>query len=158
MNAAETIRLCRVISGLKPAQKFDDETPVFWHPVLEDITLTDALDAVKVLAREERFIDTSDIVQRVAIARQARAKIDADTLVPNIDPDEVEAYRAERQAIIAAAASGTLDADQYAAGGTTLTGFTPWRTREARALPEAPERLKAILGATPMRSAPGADR
>ena len=30
MNATETARICDAISQIKPAQRFDTETPAFW--------------------------------------------------------------------------------------------------------------------------------
>lgn len=144
MDIAETIRLCRVIASLKPAQKFDPETPAFWQPVVADIGLAEALEAVKQLAREERFIDTSDIVKRVTATRQTRAMAEADSLVPNVDPDDVAGFLAERRAIVAAAGAGILDAAQYAAGGITLSGAPPRRARAITAAAD-PERMVNII-------------
>jgi hypothetical protein len=45
-----------------------------------------------------------------------------DRVVPNVDPDDVEAWLAERRALIAAVAAGTVDPDAYARSGRTLTG------------------------------------
>lgn len=144
MDLPETVRLCRVIASLKPAQKFDPETPAFWQPVVADIGLAEALEAVKQLAREERFIDTSDIVKRVTSTRQTRAMAEADSLVPNVDPDDVAGFLAERRAIVAAAGAGILDAAQYAAGGITLAGGAPRRARSITAAAD-PERMVNII-------------
>jgi hypothetical protein len=143
MDLEETVRLCRVIASLKPAQHFDEDTPKFWAPVFEDTTLKDALEAVKQLARDTRFIDTSDVVKLAAVIRRSRAMSDADGLVPNVDPDDIAGYIVERRAITAAAGNGTLDAERYERGGFTLSGAAPWRPQRTW-IPDDPERVLSI--------------
>lgn len=147
MNAAETNKLCRVIAGLAPAQKFDDETPAFWCTVLADVAYADASEAVKRLARRIPFIGTADICAEVAALRKARVQAAdaADELVPNVDPDDAHAFIAERRAIMQAAADGVLDIETYAAGGFTLTGVEPRRPRAE--MTADPERADAIIRA-----------
>lgn len=155
MDIKETAKLCHVIASLKPAQRFEEKTPTWWQPVLEDIGIGEALVAVKELAREEKFIDTSDICKRVAANRSARAQADVDALVPNVDPDDVTAFVAERRALLAAAAAGLLDAAEYARGGFTLTGAPPRRARQQE-LPDDPERVLTMIEAA--TSLPRRDR
>jgi hypothetical protein len=124
MNATETTRLCKIITSLAPQQKFDDDTPAVWHAVLVDVRFSDALEAVKTLARTKPFIGTSEICSTVETIRQARVKAfdEADGVVPNIDPDQPRAYANERRAIMQAVADQTLDIQAYRLGGITLTG------------------------------------
>lgn len=105
MNATETAHLCRVVSALAPAQKFDDETPAVWHAVLVDIRLPDALEAVKLIARRERFIAPSDIAAEVARLRRERLE-HADRVLPDVDPDDVKGWLEARRAGIKALADG----------------------------------------------------
>lgn len=72
MNVAETARICRAIASMKPAQRFDDETPAFWQLVLADVRYEDARDAVVTLARGRGFIGTDDIVAEVKRVRADR--------------------------------------------------------------------------------------
>lgn len=124
MNAKETTRLCRIITSLNPAQKFDAETPGVWHAVLVNIPIGDALDAVKVIAQRSPWISTADICAEVGRIRKSRVQASkaVDELVPNVDPDDPVAFKAERLAIMRAAADGHLDPEAYAASGQTLSG------------------------------------
>lgn len=145
MNATETVRLCRIITSLAPQQKFDDDTPAVWHAVLIDVTLSDALTAVKILARTRPFIGTSEICEQVHLLRKARLE-EAAGVVPNVDPDDIPAFLAEQRAIYAAAGAGSLDTTRYGEGGWTLTGAPPRLPRRALAgAIEDPERLVSIL-------------
>lgn len=129
MNATETTRLCKIITSLAPQQKFDDDTPAVWHAVLVDIRFSDALEAVKTLARTKPFIGTSEICATVEAIRRDRVKAfdEADGVVPNIDPDRTRAYADERRAIMLAVADQCFDIEAYRRGGITLTGVTPHR-------------------------------
>ena len=124
MNPSEAVRLCTLISALSPAQKFTDETPAVWAVVLEDVTLADAMEAVKVLARRQAFIAPADIVPEAKRLRARRLE-QVGTPTPNVDPSDAPAYAAEQRALVAAVASGVMDEDGravYEAGGRTLSG------------------------------------
>jgi hypothetical protein len=125
VNTKEVTRLCRVIAAMCPAQRFDTETPATWALILAHIRYTDAQQAVVAIAARERFVSPSDIIAEVRRTRRGRLEAVADTLEPNVDPDEVATYIAEKRALLAAAADGTLDADAYRDGGYTLTGAEP---------------------------------
>lgn len=129
MDIDETTRICRLIAGLIPAQRFEEETPLIWAAVLADVRIEDGFEAVKRLARTHNFIGAKDVLDQVAAIRRARmqAADEADGLVPNVDPDDAAAFLAERRAILAATADGTLNVEAYAAGGWTLTGAPPRR-------------------------------
>jgi hypothetical protein len=129
VDATETARICRLIASLIPAQHFDDQTPLIWAAVLEGVRFEDALEGLKALARTHAFISAKDVLDQVAVIRKSRmqAAEEADGLVPNVDPDDTSAFLAERRAILAAAADGTLDIASYEAGGWTLTGAAPRR-------------------------------
>lgn len=161
MNLAETARLCAVIGGVIPQQKFEPDTPTFWQAVLDDITLTDGLEAVKRLARRQPYIGTHDICREVSVIRRARiaALDEADQLVPNVDPDDVHAFKAEQRALMAAAAAGTLDVERYAAGGFTLTGATPRRplaigADEATSAADVRDAIRSLNLPRPPRTGP----
>lgn len=159
VNLAETTKLCKILASLLPAQKFEADTPTVWCGVLDGIQYVDAIEAVTRLARRMPFIGTSEICSEVAAIRKSRVQAaDAvDELVPNVDPDDPAAYNAERRALMQAAADGSLDADEYASGGVTLTGTDPWRPRETTAISARPERVRAIIEGRPLRSVPRRD-
>jgi len=93
MNATETVRLCRAIAACCPSQKFEEETPDVWHPVLEDIRLVDALEVLKLLAREQQYISTTDIVQAVRKLRNDRlARAAQPVPPPNLTPGQQSAW------------------------------------------------------------------
>lgn len=128
MNLLEATKLCRIIASLIPSQKFDDETPAMWSVPLADMPLADAQAAVRRLVKVQRYIGVADLYSEVSAIRQQRLSDDkTDTIVPNVDPDDAEAYRAELAAIRVAIGSGAFDPDQYAAGGMTLSGAVPMR-------------------------------
>lgn len=107
MNATETARICDAISRLKPAQRFDEQTPAFWALALTDVAYEDAKRAVISLAVTERFIDVGDVVAEVRKIRAERMQ-GVDAVVPSADPDDVQEYLAELRQIRSAAASGDL--------------------------------------------------
>lgn len=108
MNISETARICRAIASMKPAQRFDDETPAFWQLALADVRYEDARDAVVGLARNRGFIGTDDIVTEVRRIRTERTKA-ADRILPDVDPDDVHAWLAARRAGVTALADGRTD-------------------------------------------------
>jgi hypothetical protein len=129
MNLIETAKICSAIRGMVPNQRFEDDTPEFWQVPLADIPYLDAREAILRVIKRQQYIGVNDILTEVAAIRRARIQTaeDADGLVPNVDPDNPRAFIAERRAIMAAAADGSLDVDAYAAGGFTLTGAPPRR-------------------------------
>jgi hypothetical protein len=94
----ETVRLCKMVRAAAPAQKFEEETPDLWHPVLAEFSYQECQDALVIVAREQPFIAPSDLVKvirqhRRAGARARRAEIEADPgLVPDASPDDPAAY------------------------------------------------------------------
>ena len=145
MNLPETIQLCAVLSGAIPHQKFDENTPKFWHPVLEDLDYADCIQAAKKLVRTQRFVGLNDICNEVSLIRSDRARKEVRELVPNVDPDRTADYLTEVRAIDAAAANGMLDLDRYRAGGYTVSGVPPWRAQRSVTADADPERLLSVL-------------
>ena len=129
MNATETARLCMMISSLCPGQRMDEETPAVWAVVLEDLSLRDALEALKIVARRQVFIAPSDLISEGRKIRAARGSGLLPT--PNVDPENGPAYRAELRALAQADADGALDVADYERGGRTLTGAAPLRALDA---------------------------
>lgn len=110
MNKPEVIRLCGLIKTLIPHQAFDAQTPLAWLPILADVTMTDAQSVVRTLAGEQPYIAVSDIVKGAKRIRADRLA-HAETIVPNVDPDDVAAYIRVRRQILAQAAAGAVDAE-----------------------------------------------
>jgi hypothetical protein len=158
VNHDDTTRLCKLIKALAPAQKIDDETPAIWQGVLADVSLPDAMDAVKLLAQTQPFIAPCDIIQRVKVARAARL-VSVDTDVPDVDPDDVAAYLGAVRAARSRLAETPSRAERVA---TPISG-----AQERRALQAAPEpahiahegnvaKLRAVTG-TMFRRPPRVD-
>jgi hypothetical protein len=145
MNLPEVHRLCRIIGELAPAQKFTEDTPVMWEAVLADVTLADALEALKAIAKRQPFIAPSDICAEVGAMRRARLQhsVDADGLLPNVDPDDVASWAIERRAILAAAAAGVLNPEAYTASGQTLSGVPAMNAVTGEPRPDAVRRAIA---------------
>lgn len=101
MNDQEVGALIRIVKALCPAQKFDEFTPDAWLLVLDDIPLPDAVAALKPIARTNRFIAPTDIVDELRRQRAQRpdtATVKEATTVPDADPDDVAAYIAALRA------------------------------------------------------------
>jgi hypothetical protein len=127
VNLAETSRLCRLIEQISPAQKFNEETPAAWFVLLEEVTLADALEAAKALAKRQPYIAPADLVNESRRIRTHRLD-DVGVPTPNVDPDDAGAFAEELRALTAAVASGQMDRAgraRYDAGGVTLTGAAP---------------------------------
>ena len=137
MNITETAKLCSIIAGVIPQQRFEPDTPTYWHPALTEIRYADAIAAFKRLVGREPYTGVHDICTAVEAIRRERVKSfeGADGVVPNIDPDNPRAYAEERRAIIQAVADDTFDIEAYRRGGITLSGAAPHRP----ALTSAPE-------------------
>lgn len=73
MNLTEATQLCGMVSQLCPKQKFEDFTPDAWQLVMDDITLADAVKAVRTVYRTQgsdqqwgsRQIEPDDIIREV---------------------------------------------------------------------------------------------
>ncbi len=124
MNLEETTRLCRVVAACSPSQRFDEDTPLAWQVLLEDVPMADALEATKALAQRQPYIAPADI--RAEAKRLRTKRLDnVGVPTPNVDPDDAKAYAEELRALTAMVASGQMDRakrDRYEAGGVTVTG------------------------------------
>jgi hypothetical protein len=160
MDVPETTRLCRLIEGIVPAQKFTEDTPVFWAGVLRDVRYADALEAVRRVPRRDGFIDPADIVDEVRSIRQQRLEAAGfDALTPNVDPELAGAYAAELRALRTAIADGALnddDVEKYRAGVFTVTGapVRPMLTAEEVSKPGVLEAASRSLFRRPPPPAP----
>jgi len=65
MNHEQTAKLVRLIGACCPAQNLDEYTSDIWQPILADITLEDAQQALIELARTAAFISPADIIAKV---------------------------------------------------------------------------------------------
>jgi hypothetical protein len=127
-----------------------------WSAALNAAGVASRADAIQAVvghfAESSEWLMPAHVVRGVKAIRKARvaAAEEADGLVPNVDPDDAPAFVAERRAILASAADGTLNAEAYAAGGWTLTGVPPRRPVGdlTRATPEIAGRVKAIAATT----------
>lgn len=70
MNAQEAATLCRAAKSVCPQQKFDEYTPDFWHPLLEDIDFEDAKRALIEVAKRQPFVSPAEIRSEVALTRK----------------------------------------------------------------------------------------
>lgn len=93
MNPTETVRLTRIVASIAPAQKIDEYTADAWQPVLRDVPMVDALEAVRRLAQRQPFIATSDIVAEVKVIRRDRLDRADATFVYDGDADDVVGYK-----------------------------------------------------------------
>jgi hypothetical protein len=81
MTPTETVKLVKVIRSLWPSMRLDEHTPDAWHVVLDDITLDDALSAVRYLARARTgYIQPADIRRRIADAAGLLPPTEAEAL------------------------------------------------------------------------------
>ncbi len=148
MTPSECVKLTRLIQNICPAQKLDEYTSDAWFPLLDDIAIGDALDAMNRLGRRQPFIAPHDIRAEVKVIRRERVdKADA-TFVPTCDPDDTAAYNRQ------------LLAHRRAIGDGAIEPTQPQLTRAVR--PSLLARVfrrvpKAIEAPKPLRSAPTLD-
>lgn len=71
MNAHEAAILCRATKAVCPSQKFDEQTPDFWHLLLEDIGFDDAKHALIEVAKRQPFVSPAEIRAQVAQTNRA---------------------------------------------------------------------------------------
>ena len=81
MNAAEVVKVCRLVRAYCPAQAMDSYTPDAWFDVIGRVRIEDAIDAVKHLAGSQSFIDPSQILARVRYVRRDREERGRPSLV-----------------------------------------------------------------------------
>jgi hypothetical protein len=107
----EVQRLCRVAASIKPAQRFDAETPAGWHVVLDDVTADDVRAVLPAVAKRDTWIDPS-VLRAEAKRLRARRLEGADDYVPTADPEDVAAYLAElrvHRALVASTPAPAVD-------------------------------------------------
>lgn len=144
MNRAETVDLCDFVRRLKPSKRWDEGTPEAWHYLLTRYRLDDAKAAAVEVAARSEWIEVAEIVAEIRRIRRRRLEAvgEAD-LVPNVDPDDVAAYRAEARAIRESVANGYAGPAELAA----------YRRGELPTLTGAPQHITAgSLKARDMRA------
>jgi hypothetical protein len=108
VNRQETVALTRIVAATCPQQAIDDYTPDAWYELLDDLSLDDCRNAVRVIGRRQPFIAPAEIraeVKRIREDRIARAFIPAPA--PEL-ADDPAAYREALAGSIRAAADGEL--------------------------------------------------
>lgn len=131
------------------AQDLGQATLRTWSTALQYASVQTTSDAVEAVLRHyttpdnDPWITPAHVIAGVRAIRSSRLA-GVDMVTPNVDPDNVAAYRAELAALRAAIADGTIDAATYTASGATLTGTPP----AAITAPAPPPRdLRAALSA-----------
>lgn len=81
MNNEETAILTGLIRQIAPAQKIDAFTADVWAPLLAEVRMADAREALIVLGRTQSFISPADIIREVK-----RIRTDRVTSGPEFDP------------------------------------------------------------------------
>lgn len=81
MTPTETVRLIAIVRQLWPSMKMEAHTPDAWHLILDDVTLDDALGAVKHLAKvRSGYIAPADIRRQIASVYGLLAPTEAEGL------------------------------------------------------------------------------
>lgn len=105
MDISGTSRVVALIA-LGDRRHVDDETLLHWHDVIGDLDERDALQAV----RDHRKTSTEYLMPahvRAGVRGIRRARLAAiGPVLPDVDPDDVQAYQARRRELLARAASG----------------------------------------------------
>jgi hypothetical protein len=132
--AEEVAKLCVIVGRVCPTQQMipaDEKTGEpgtvgDWLILLSDVRYGDACEAVYRLARKQRFIAPSEIIEMVAVVRAERldAIPEAQRPVPNVDPNDWQRYLAGKRAIEKKIADGDIRSD--GAGGWILPS-TQWQ-------------------------------
>ena len=172
MTNEEAVLLARAIKAGWPHQKFDIATVDLWAQALRKVDpplpYADCLEAVDHLVVGESFTGPDDIKATVRRIRARRIEMaGVDRITPNVDPQDVAAYREEILAIAEAVADGRFNATVYQAGQVTLTGapvrkaitaapgeVVPHRVNLARVFPKIPPTLDCDYGTSPVVAIP----
>lgn len=72
MTRTEAVQLVALVASISPAMRIEDTTADAWHLVLDDLRLADCVEAVKRIARRERWIAPADIRAEVRVVRDER--------------------------------------------------------------------------------------
>lgn len=95
MRHAEMVQLVAFVAQLNPAQRIDEFTADAWHHVIGDLDFTEALDAIRAVARRQQWVAPCDIVAEVRTAHRERLEAADRAFLPVTDPDDVVEYRRE---------------------------------------------------------------
>jgi len=72
MNPTETVNLLRMVAAACPAMRIEEHTPEAWHLILGDQPFTDAVQAVRKVAREQTWIAPADLIAAIRRIRAER--------------------------------------------------------------------------------------
>lgn len=95
MTPTECVMVTRLVQQVCPAQKLGEDTPQVWHPLLADLRVADAVEAVRRVGMRQPFIAPSEIRAEVRVIRGERVAHADATFTPVCDPDDLVAYRRE---------------------------------------------------------------
>lgn len=108
MTPTECVALCKLASTAFPHQAIDRDTPKVWLPLLSDLRVEDARDAVVEIAKRERFVSPADIRREVGRVRARRLEVAGELVPPrDLDPDDVAGYQRWLRGARRDAADGT---------------------------------------------------
>lgn len=143
MTPTETVRLVAEISQLYPSMKINDYTADTWHPILEDLAYTDALAAVRTLARTKPgYLAPYDIRHQAAKTAGLLPIAEAEAL-------RLAAKVASNEGVGARALPEPVQTAYWRMGGAPAFGASPGTLRPqwGRVYREAAEELEnALLG------------
>lgn len=133
MNAAESLRICRLAKALSPAQAVDEYTPDAWAIVLASVRYIDAEQALMELGGEQEWIHVSHIKKRVKRIRDQRSTAFGTPTDPppeaSADPEVYHRWYAET---VRAVRDGDLTRENYRP--TPIPAATPEQIRSLREL------------------------
>lgn len=108
MNIAETAKVLTLIQ-LVDRRHVDETTIAAWHDLIGDLDFTDACEAVRAHRRASTdYLLPAHVRAGVRVIRGARLARHPDPL-PDVDPDDIQAYQVRRRQMRAAIASPTSE-------------------------------------------------
>lgn len=72
MTPTETVNLLRMVAAACPAMRIEEHTPEAWHLILGDQQFTDAVQAVRKVARAQTWIAPADLIAAIRRIRAER--------------------------------------------------------------------------------------
>lgn len=130
MKQTEAASLVAYLNRAGLLQALEGQAAV-WADVLGEVRYVDAVEAVRQMSTtrtsDERWVTPGDVIAAVRALRAARV-LAAPPPLPNVDPDDVAAYQAERRRLTKEIADGR-DPQQARQLATTQPSHQPTNTR-----------------------------